>query len=696
MKTIKTYKMPNYNFTYDTETCTSQFQAGGHTLLKNARASVRVEDTLYSSADYIVSDWKEETLQDAFGSGTKLCITLQKSKEEQAAPVLRQNFFLYEERNYFLTELEVFYEDGRTIGTNYIVPLECDEGKHTAMQHCSENCDNGFKYFLRVPCDNDTWVKFELNEVDGADTGFEVAAFMDEQISSALIMGSLSHDTWKTGIDYQGENGKVTSLRLYGGANHKWTRDLSPHGTVTGAAVRSPLMMVGYFADWREGLDAYGDANALVTAPKMDGGSVPFGWNSWGSVQDDIHLDIAKRISDYICENLQPAWKTGEQDAVYTVLDSYWDNMTDEELAAFADHCKANGQKPGIYWAPFVSWHSQDRIETLPVEGSDGVLYQEIILKKADGTYYGKELDGASPVDITHPAAQKRVDYFMDRFKKAGFEYIKLDFLVHGALEGKRYDPAVETGTQAYNFGMKYVLDRLDGQMYVNLSIAPTFPYQYCNGKRIACDAYYSIGETEYTLNGLTYGFWEKKLYQYPDPDHLVVWGKDGKATANEAKTRVTSGILLGTSFIAGDNFVEPAPGAEDSGQSCTEATAPSCAQDAAPQHTADRRFREVFTNPDIIRAAKAGTVFYPLEVSCGMTAAKLFYRREEDAVCLAAFNYEKEDCVYLLNLPKLLGTEAAVSVKELWSGSEEILQDGMLSVYLEAAEAKVYLIRNL
>ena len=37
--------------------------------------------------------------------------------------------------------------------------------------------------------------------------------------------------------------------------------------------------------------------------------------------------------------------------------------------------------------------------------------------------------------------------------------------------------------------------------------------------------------DTKYTLNALTYGFWEQELYAYPDPDHLVIWGKDGKAS---------------------------------------------------------------------------------------------------------------------------------------------------------------------
>lgn len=455
------YDMGGYTFLLDTQTGRYGLLAGGRTRICDAYASVKVGETLYRSVDYTRRGITVEPLDDGFGKGQVLHIV----SSRDGWPTLEQKFCLYEGLSYFLTDSNIYWESGETVGTNYIAPLTVDSVGG------AENEMGGKDSFLRVPYDNDGWVKFELKSVNGSDTGYEAAAILDEESKKALVMGSLSHDVWKTGITFKGSQNQINELALYGGANGTLTRDQSPHGTVTGKQVSSPLMFVGFYEDWQNGMDEFAKANTVVTPPKTDGGSVPFGWNSWGSVQTDLNLNTANKISDYIAENLQPGWQQSEDDVVYVVLDSYWDNLSDSQLKTFVNHCKKNGQEAGIYWAPFVSWHSKESLAGSTVEGSDGVKYQDIILKKADGSYYGNDLDGAFPVDMTHPAAQARVDYFIDRFKAAGFTYIKLDFLVHGALEGQRYDPSVQTGTQAYNYGMKYVTDRLDGQMFVTCLI---------------------------------------------------------------------------------------------------------------------------------------------------------------------------------------------------------------------------------
>src|SRR5205814_8773615 len=64
-----------------------------------------------------------------------------------------------------------------------------------------------------------------------------------------------------------------------------------------------------------------------------------------------------------------------------------------------------------------------------------------------------------------------------------GFDFIKLDFLSHGSLEGIHYDASVKTGIQAYNQGMQYLRGRLNGKMFLSESIAPIFPYQYAHSR---------------------------------------------------------------------------------------------------------------------------------------------------------------------------------------------------------------------
>ena len=74
-----------------------------------------------------------------------------------------------------------------------------------------------------------------------------------------------------------------------------------------------------------------------------------------------------------------------------------------------------------------------------------------------------------------------------------------MDFMTHGAMEAdKWYNPEITTGIQGYNYGMK-LLNQYFGDMYINLSISPVFPAQYAQSRRIACDAWNQIKDTEYT-----------------------------------------------------------------------------------------------------------------------------------------------------------------------------------------------------
>ena len=269
---------------------------------------------------------------------------------------------------------------------------------------------------------------------------------------------------------------------------------------------------------------------------------------------------------------------------------------------------------------------------------------QDIRLKKHDGSFYGNEVDGCLPLDVTHPATKKHVEHQIGRFKTAGFDYIKLDFLVHASFEGDFYDKRIRTGIEAYNYAMTYLTEMIGDDVFINLAMSPTFPYRYANGRRLACDAFYGIGDTEYTLNALTYGFWEKELYDYTDPDHLVVWGKDAGATEAEGRSRVTCGAICGTSFLAGDNFVSPAG-------------------DAAK---AFARYEKLLANPDIVAVAKLGRVFTPVDVRASTRSAHIYKLETENATYYAVFNFAKTPLVYTVDTGL-----ARFEAKELWTGKK-------------------------
>ena len=135
-------------------------------------------------------------------------------------------------------------------------------------------------------------------------------------------------------------------------------------------------------------MNTFAQANTAIT-PKKETSlkSIPIGWNSWGSVQTDLTLQTAIGISDYISDYLQPAWQT-EGETVFVNLDSYWDNLTDDELKTLCYALqKKTGKRPGSTGAPFVSWLGANALGSTYVEGTHApVLYKDVILKNADGT----------------------------------------------------------------------------------------------------------------------------------------------------------------------------------------------------------------------------------------------------------------------------------------------------------------------
>lgn len=83
------------------------------------------------------------------------------------------------------------------------------------------------------------------------------------------------------------------------------------------------------------------------------------------------------------------------------------------------------------------------------------------------------------------------------------------------------------------------------------------FQYRYrglqlrnAQSRRIACDAWNQIKDTEYTMNALSWGWWIDRIYQYNDADHVVL----REATEGENRARITSSIITGL-FITGDDY---------------------------------------------------------------------------------------------------------------------------------------------
>ncbi|OOQ59061.1 alpha-galactosidase [Mucilaginibacter pedocola] len=629
---------------YNLKTGTYTVVQQGQEVFAGIYAVAKINADTLSTKNYEIRQYNKIAIADGFGKGVKHTIVL----TAPGKPIMKQVFYTYPGRNYFFTE--VCFK-GTALTTNYMMPF---------IGHCKP-LTGGDVRSLFVPFDNDTFIRYGSKAFGASpQTSAEVGVVYSNDSRNGIIAGSVEHELWKTGVETQA-NATAGQIKVWGGYSAEAvTRDKIPHGIISGNVVKSPKVFVGSFADWREGMDEYGKANRIAEPPFVFNWTkpTPVGWNSWGVIQEHIDFDKALKVADFFADSI-PAFRTGN--TAYIDLDSYWDKMVSHgdysKLKEWADHCKSKGLEPGIYWAPFTDWgHAggPDRI-------ADGGNYKfgDMWTKTGNGYH---DLDGARALDPTHPGTKARIAYIIGKFKECGFKMIKIDFLGHGAIEANHfYDPKVTTGMQAYKAGMEYLIKQMDNQMLVYAAISPSLASgRYVHMRRIACDAFKTIEHTEYTLNSVSYGWWQTHLYNYLDADH-VVFNNEAEG-ANRA--RLLSALVTGT-WISGDDFSKHGQWTE--------------------------RVKHYYQNPELLKLVKDGKSFSPADGDAKTDAAEVFTKQVGKTFYVAVFNYDKAARNYSLSYARLgLPAGKILSVKEVLQNNAIELNSN-IQLKLDGADAALY-----
>jgi hypothetical protein len=586
----------------------------------------------YSHHDVAAADIKN--VRDGFGRGVEITVRHTTAN----GPELRQVFWVYQGRSEAFVRLEV--SDGKPIASNYLAPIVTESP--VRLEHGSP------LQTLFVPYDNDMYFRFRSDgwgegQGDG-DGSYEVGAIYDDGSRHGLVVGSIDHEFWKSAVRFKRGGG----VRAFAGVTSKYTHDQEPHGMMRGREVRSPRMVMGWYGDWRLGLERYGDLNAVVKPPLPWKGAVPFGWNSWSGHKAKVSAHDVDVATDFVKDEL-PGFRSGG--TAYLNFDSFWDNLTRDQRVAFVRKAHAAGLKAGIYWTPFTCWGDIER------RAIGAYTFRDMALKDGKGTPL-PQLDGGWPLDPTHPGTLDRIDRELKDFVDQGFDYVKLDFMSHGALEARHFDPRVASGTQAYAVGMQRIVDDLSPKkigrpFFISLSIAPMFPHGYAHSRRISCDAFANIGASEYLLNSTSYGWWPGgRLYRFNDPDSACVYQPldEPPVTEAEARTRFTASAISGGMMIQGDDLTKPA---------------------------ARDRVKRLFENREILDLARRTPGFHPIDGDTATKAADAFVWVDGKTAYVAAFNYDKTRMkTRAVHLARLGLSDGRWQAHDMWSGVDRSIED--------------------
>lgn len=648
---------------------------GGHKLAGIYSAAQLANQNLESTA-YIEHslDATRQPLHDGLGEGTTFTIV----NRAEGKPKLLQRVSMYEGKPYLVVTAELQANQG-TIGTNH---FDVIASKNPALDIPDER-------ILHIPFDNDMWFRFNsialtTMKADEMQSSAEATTIYDNQSRNGVVIGSITHDTWKTAIDFRATLGHLSWFDVYGGISSPTdvkttTHDTVPHGVVSGATVRSPGIFIGYYDDWRSSLEAYGKANAAIQPPLSWSEGAPVGWNSWAAYGTKIDYERFLNAANYLHDNLL---ENGfiDRKIVYINFDAFWSKLDVAQLRDVVAQVSAMGKdkgvefRPGIYWTPFAYW--SDNLDA-PVEGTDGKYkYRDILLRSADGKLLPK-VAGAYAIDPSHPGSKERATLYIKTFEDLGFKFIKLDFMSHGAREGVHYDPAVQTGIQAYNMGMRDIVQKVSGRMFISLSIAPLFPSGYGNARRVSCDVkgHISGGDqsTEYMLNSLTYGWWTDGSLYILDPDEVVLGpvADQGARNINEARSRFLSDVIAGGMVLDSSAYLD-----DPLARSLTKAT---------------------YLNPQLNRIAAEGKVFRPIEGDTGDHSTNAFVRSDNGTYYVAVFNFDEAASarisIPLARIDQQLAN-ANVEVTDISDGSSVNSEQGKLVVDLESSASKMIELR--
>ena len=552
---------------------------------------------------------KRISIKDKVIDNTCFIEVIYKDKDLQ----LIQHFEIKKNKNYFITYLTI--KSNNNIQSNKLVPLDFIY-PNTDYPDIFLSLE---EKMISIPYDNDMWVHYDSLPLRPGRSSYDVTAIYNDHNNNGLLIGAIDFDIWKNAIVCSAYDAR--SFYALSGIADSQTHDHLSHGYIKGKQINSSRFICGFYKDIKKGFEEYGKLCMNPSGIYKWKHGIPFGWNSYSALTLKTTIKDVEKAGDFINEKLTNF--RSQNDITYINFDAVI-NIDKKQLIKLINKLHKQNQKVGWYMNPLSHLNIDD---DLPLYGSNKYR-KDILMKNDDGSLY-PAIDNKYPIDITIPEAELDLRLKLREFVELDFDYLKIDFLSHGAVEGKRFNKKIQTGRQALKYFYEIVKEELDPnkigkEIFISSSIDPLFPCGYSHSRRCSCDAFGHIEDTKYVLNALTYSYWTNNtLYQFNDPDHTVLYkslvDERSSISLQEARSRYNASIISGTVMLLSDDYDDI---------------------------NAKNRALKLANNKQLNEIAKLNKTFKPLDIT---KTSNIYYLNDKNNY-VAIFNFENKKQTFIIN----------------------------------------------
>jgi alpha-galactosidase len=332
-----------------------------------------------------------------------------------------------------------------------------------------------------------------------------------------------------------------------------------------GQGLLSEKLLVDVTGPPLDALSRYGDALGRQMGA-LGWQNVPSGWCSWyyyfGGVSEQAVLEnlefLAARRDQLPLTYIQV-------DDGYQANIGDWTTINDKfphGLAWLAERIHSKGFRAGLWLAPFLAASTSALYREHPewmVHDGDG--RPVVAIRHWDRDCYA--------LDCTHPGAQAWLARLARTFVgQCRFDYLKLDFIYAGAVEGVRYDRQA-TRAQAYRWGLEAIRQGASDAFILGCG-APLGPsVGLVHAQRIGPDVgpYWrlpgelateqlpivSLPACENAIRNVLTRFWTHGCLWLSDPDCLLVRDSETALSLAEVRSLATAIALSGGMVFLSD-----------------------------------------------------------------------------------------------------------------------------------------------